>query len=285
MTDLKNITVLGSGVLGAQIAFQGAFHGFAVTVYDINDEVLEKAKARFQQLTQVYVADGVAGAAGGGAQKALDRITYSTDLAAATADADLVIEAVPESLELKRDVYTKLGAVAPAKAIFATNSSTLLPSDLMEFTGRPDRFLALHFANNVWRQNTAEIMGTTETDPAVYQAVVDYAKASGMVPIELKKEKAGYVLNSLLVPLLNAASELLVDGYADPETIDTTWRIGTGAPFGPFQIFDVVGLTTAYNISSANPSPAAQRFATLLKEEYIDKGKLGTSTGEGFYRY
>ncbi|MCX6502233.1 MAG: 3-hydroxyacyl-CoA dehydrogenase [Microbacterium sp.] len=285
MTELKNITVLGTGVLGSQIAFQGAFHGFSVTAYDINDEVISKAKARFAQLADIYVADNVGGAADGGAQRALQNITYSTDLAEATADADLVIEAVPENLELKREIYTKLAAVAPAKTIFATNSSTLLPSDLKDFTGRPDRFLALHYANHVWRQNTAEVMGTTDTDPAVYQAVVDYAVASGMVPIELKKEKAGYVLNSLLVPLLDAAAELVVGGYADPETVDKTWRIGTGAPLGPFQVYDIVGLTTAYNISSANPSPLAQRFAKLLKEEYIDKGKLGTATGEGFYRY
>lgn len=106
-----------------------------------------------------------------------------------------------------------------------------------------------------------------------------------MVPIELKKEKAGYVLNSLLLPLLGAASELLVDGYADPDAVDKTWRIATGAPYGPFQMFDVIGLTTAYNISVASPSPESQAFAKLLKEEYIDHGKLEAATGEGFYRY
>ena len=103
--------------------------------------------------------------------------------------------------------------------------------------------------------------------------------------IEIQKEKAGYVLNSLLVPFLNAAGELLVDGIADPETIDKTWRIATGAPSGPFQIYDVIGINTPYNVARANPHPKSQAFADYLKENYLDKGKLGVATGEGFYTY
>lgn len=285
MQKVSNVTVLGTGVLGSQIAYQAAFHGFTVTAYDITDDVLDKAKDRFAGLAEIYKTDGVEGAADGGSEKGLEHLTLTSDLAAAVADADLVIEAIPENLELKRATYKKLATLAPEKTIFATNSSTLLPSDLKAFTGRPDRFLALHYANQVWRQNTAEVMGTTDTDPAVYEAVVEFAKGSGLVPIEIKKEKAGYVLNSLLVPLLNAAAGLLVEGIADIETIDKTWRIATGAPFGPFQIYDVVGLTTAYNIAAASPAPESQQFAAYLKENYIDKGKLGTATGAGFYTY
>ncbi|MET0784585.1 MAG: 3-hydroxyacyl-CoA dehydrogenase [Leifsonia flava] len=283
MAEPTKITVLGTGVLGSQIAYQTAFHGFDVVAYDISAEVLEQAQARFAGLAATYTKE-VAGAADGKADAALARIRLSADLADAVTDADLVIEAIPENLALKRDMYTKLAALAPEHAIFATNSSTLLPSDLSGFTGRPDRFLALHFANHVWVQNTAEIMGTPVTDPAVFQTVVDFASAIGMVPIEIRKEKAGYLLNSLLVPFLDAAGELVVGGYADPETIDKTWRIGTGAPLGPFQIYDIVGLTTAYNISS-HGGEKQQAFAAYLKENYIDQGKLGTSTGEGFYSY
>ena len=285
MTDIKNVTVLGTGVLGSQIAYQAAYHGYAVTAYDISDELVEKAHARFRQLAGIYVADHVEGAADGKADAALTNIRVTSDLADAVSDADLVIEAGPENLELKRGIYEKLAAVAPEKTIFATNSSTLLPSDLKASTGRPDRFLAIHYANNVWRSNTAEIMGTADTDPAVFASVVEFAKGSGLVPIELHKEKAGYVLNTLLVPFLNAAAELLVGGYADVETVDKTWRIGTGAPLGPFQIYDIIGLTTPYNIASANPAPASQAFAAFLKTNYIDKGKLGVSTREGFYTY
>lgn len=285
MTRLNNITVLGTGVLGSQIAFQTAFSGFEVVAWDIDDTALEAAKVRFRKLADRYIREDFQGSAGGKAEAALGRLRYTADLADAVKDADLVIEAVPEQLELKRDVYTRIGAVAPEKTIFATNSSTLLPSKLMDATGRPDRFLALHFANEIWKFNVGEVMGTELTSPAAYDTVVEFAADMGMVPIEIKKEKAGYVLNSLLVPFLNAAGELLVDGIADPETVDKTWRIATGAPSGPFQIYDVIGLMTPYNVAMADPRPKSQAFAKYLKEEYIDKGKLGVATGEGFYSY
>jgi len=283
MARFANVTVLGTGVLGSQIAFATAYSGFEVIAYDIDDAVLETAKQRIADLVATYVAE-VDGATDGKAHDALSRIRYSSDLAVAAADADLIIEAIPEKLEIKRDTYEKLATLAPAKTIFATNSSTLLPSDLKGFTGRPEKFLALHFANHVWVNNTAEVMGTVDTDPAVFRAVVEFAEQIDMVPIEIKKEKAGYVLNSLLVPLLDAAGDLLVDGIAEPEMIDKTWRIGTGSPVGPFQIFDVVGLTTAYNIASSKGGKHAE-FAALLKRDYIDQGKLGVATGEGFYSY
>jgi len=285
MTRLSNITVLGTGVLGSQIAFQTAFSGFEVVAWDVDDAALEAAKVRFRKLADRYMREDFQGSAAGKAEAALGRLRYTADLADAAKDADLVIEAVPEQLELKRGIYTRLGAVAPEKTIFATNSSTLLPSKLMDATGRPDRFLALHFANEIWKFNVGEVMGTESTSPAAYDTVVEFARDMGMVPIEIKKEKAGYVLNSLLVPFLNAAGELLVDGVADPETIDKTWRIATGSPSGPFQIYDVIGLMTPYNVAMADPRPKSQAFAKLLKEEYIDKGKLGVATGEGFYSY
>jgi 3-hydroxyacyl-CoA dehydrogenase len=274
MPEIKTLTVLGTGVLGSQIAYQAAFHGFVVTAYDIDGQALEKARARFAQLAGIYRAENVAGAMDGKAEAALDNLRLTSDLADAVAGADLVIEAVPELLELKRELYRRLAELAPAKTIFATNSSTLLPSDLKDFTGRPDRFLALHYANNIWAQNIAEVMGTAETDPTVFGAVVEFARNSGLEPIEIKKEKAGYVLNSLLV-----------QGIASPETIDKTWRIATGAPTGPFQIYDVVGLGTAYNIAASSTDAGSQAFAKYLKENYIDQGKLGVSTGEGFYTY
>jgi 3-hydroxyacyl-CoA dehydrogenase len=283
MSKVRNVTVLGTGVLGAQIAFQTALHGFAVTAYDIDDQALKGARDRFAKLAATYAAE-VPLAADGKAEATRAAITLSSDLSDSVKDADLVIEAVPEVLEVKREIYQKLAKVAPEKTIFATNSSTLLPSDIKDFTGRPDKFLALHFANSIWKFNTAEVMGTPNTDPVVFDAVVRFATEIGMVPIELHKEKAGYVLNSLLVPLLNAAAELAAGGYADPKAVDTTWRIATGAPAGPFQIYDVIGLTTPYNIF-LHGNEEQQKLAAWLKANYIDKGKLGVSSGEGFYTY
>lgn len=283
MTAIKKVTVLGTGVLGSQIAYQTAFHGFEVTAWDIDDAAVAAAHTRFAGLAATYDAE-VDGAKDGKSAAALERITVTSDLADAVQDADLVIEAVPENPAIKTDTWTKVGELAPEKTIFATNTSTLLPSSFMEATGRPEKFLALHYANRIWAMNTAEIMGTSKTDAAVFDTVVEFATEQGMVPIPLKKEQPGYVLNSLLVPLLNAASALLVNEVAEPETIDATWRIGTGAPLGPFQIFDVVGLTTAYNVSVMGDE-TSKKFAELVKRDYIDQGKLGVATGEGFYRY
>ncbi|HAF98287.1 MULTISPECIES: 3-hydroxyacyl-CoA dehydrogenase [Paenibacillus] len=285
--NFKHITVAGSGVLGSQIAYQTAFKGFQVSVYDINDQALERAKERIAELKPHYRQD--LGATQEETDQAFDRISFHSDLAQAVAEADLVIEAVPEVVSIKTEFYAKLGQAAPAKTVFATNSSTLLPSQFADSTGRPERFLALHFANEIWKNNTAEVMKHSRTDMQVFQDVIDFAKAIGMVALPLHKEQPGYILNSLLVPLLEAAQRLLVREVADVETIDKTWMVATGAPLGPFAILDVVGITTAYNIGQAKADATGDgefvRVANLLKTEYIDKGKLGRATGEGFYKY
>ncbi len=280
---IKNVTIVGAGVLGAQIAFQSSFKGFSVSVYDINDEAIAKSKKIFQYIKLCYLND-IDGANDENLDAAFAKIEFFTNLEAAVKNADIIIEAVPEKLEIKQQIYLQIAQLAPSKTIFATNSSTLLPSAMAAATGRPDRFIALHFANEIWKHNIAEIMGHSETSKQTYDVVVQFARDIGMVPIQLHKEQAGYVLNSLLVPFLSAASALLVDGIANIEDIDNTWKIATGAPQGPFEIYDIVGLMTAYNISSIG-SPKQREFAKLIKEKYIDKGKLGIATGEGFYKY
>ncbi|WP_410879334.1 3-hydroxyacyl-CoA dehydrogenase [Myroides sp. DW712] len=284
---IKNVTVAGSGVLGYQIAFQTAFHGFNVTVYDITEEAIAQAKAKFDPLSERFKKDLAATDEQIAQTKA--NLSYSSDLKEATATADLIIEAVPESLKIKVSFYHQLAEVAPAHAIFATNSSTLLPSQFAEATQRPKQFVALHFANEIWIHNTAEIMGHAETDPQVFDEVVAFAKAIGMITLPLHKEQPGYILNSLLVPLLDAATNLLVNEVADAHTIDKTWMAATGAPTGPFGILDIVGITTAYNINKmaadATQDPLKIKTVDYLKREFIDKNKLGVGTGEGFYTY
>lgn len=282
--EFQHITVAGSGVLGSQIAFQSAFHGFQVSVYDINETAIVKAKERLLKLQDVY-ADYFKDEEN--AKAALSRITYSTSLQEAVKDADLLIEAIPELTEIKISFYQELASVAPQKTIFATNSSTLLPSQFAEYTGRPEKFLALHFANEVWKNNTAEVMGHSGTDEQYVDQLVEFAGEIGMVPLRILKEQPGYILNSLLVPLLNAAQGLWAKGVADPETIDKTWMLATGAPMGPFAILDVVGIETAYNIvsTSAKAHPELQPIADRLKKEFIDQGKLGKGSGEGYYKY
>ena len=285
--EFKNITIAGSGVLGYQIAFQTAFHGFNVTVYDINDEVLEKAKAKFNTLSEAYKKD--LNATEEQLSNTKKRLSYSSDLGDAVKDADLLIEAVPENPGIKIDFYSKLAALAPDKTVFATNSSTMLPSQFANKTGRPEKFIALHFANEIWKHNTAEIMGHPGTSPEVFNALIAFSKAIGMVALPIYKEQPGYIVNSLLVPLLSAALDLWAKEVSDIETIDKTWMIATGAPLGPFGILDVVGVTTAYNINKmaadTTKDPIKQKIVAKLKEEYIDQGKLGTTTGQGFYSY
>ncbi|GAA1319023.1 3-hydroxyacyl-CoA dehydrogenase [Leucobacter albus] len=281
---MQHLTVLGTGVLGSQIIFQSAYAGKDVVAYDINEEILGKLPERWEYLKASYRRD-IADATDEKLDAAVSRIRATADLADAMKNADIVIEAVPERLDIKQQTWEAVAAVAPEKTIFATNSSTLLPSDIAPFTGRPNRFLALHFANEVWKFNVGEVMGHAGTDAEAFEAVATFAEEIGMVPIRIRKEQPGYVLNSLLVPFLNAAAHLLVKGIAEPADIDKTWKIATGAPAGPFEIYDVVGMMTPYHLSKDSDDPVMREFAELIKRDYIDKGYLGKGAGRGFYNY
>lgn len=284
--NIKNVTVAGTGVLGSQIAFQSAFKGFEVSSYDINDDALAKAKESYKVLMERYQADNYGTKEE--VEAAYNRITLHTDLAKAVENADLIIEAVPELIDIKRDFYTKLAKVAKEKTIFASNSSTMIPSQLVEFTGRPEKYLHLHFANEIWKLNIAEIMKHEGTSQEVFDEVIEFAKAIAMVPIPLHKEQPGYVLNTLLVPHLKASIQLVVDGITEPEIVDKTWMISTGTPLGPFAFLDIIGPTTPYNLYNAwgeEGDELSAKVAAWLKSEYLDKGRMGTANGKGVYTY
>ena len=283
---MKTIVVAGSGVLGSQIAFQSAFHGCAVTVYDVAQGQLDRLGGVFDRLAEAYVHD--LGASADALAAARGRITATTVLGDAVRGAELVIEAVPEHMGLKEAFYRELAGVAPADTIFATNSSTFRPSDLAGFTGRPARFIALHFANQIWRHNTAEVMGHPGTDPAVFAATLAFATSIGMVALPLHKEQPGYILNTLLVPLLSSAMHLAANDIAAPETIDKTWMIATGSPTGPFAALDVIGMRTAHMIAAGHAAAGdanSARVAAWLKAHFLDTGRLGMEAGQGVYSY
>lgn len=284
---IKNVTIAGGGTLGSQIAWQTAFMGFHVIVYDAFDKGLEASKAFHKQFAELF--ETTRGASKTEIEKTLDRLSYTTDLAAAVKDADIISESVPESVEIKKSFYQALAKVAPEKTIFTTNSSTTLPSDYASYTGRPEKFLALHFANGIWDANVGEVMGHPGTDPKIFERVIEFAREIGMVPIPIHKEQNGYVLNSLLIPLLNAAGNLFVNGVTDVESIDKTWMISTGTKMGPFGIMDMIGMQTMYNIDMLWGEKLGDqnmlKRAAVIKKEYIDKGKMGMSSGEGFYKY
>lgn len=309
--SISNVTVAGGGVLGSQIAFQSAYRGFPVTVWLRSEGSIERAKPRFERLRDIYIRTleamktnpaaycrGLASKDATAelldelkakAERAYESIAYTTSYEEAAQTADLVIEAIAEEPKQKIALYVELAKYLPENTIIATNSSTMLPSAFAEYTGRPGKYLALHFANEIWRNNTAEVMGHAATSSEAYDAVVDFATAIGMIPLKLKKEQPGYILNSMLVPFLSTAEQLLANDVADVETIDKTWRLATGAPLGPFRILDVVGLTTAYNIGMLDPRAAdpntVQGKVTAMLRRYVEEGKTGVNAGEGFYKY
>ena len=310
--DIKNVVVAGGGVLGSQIAFQSAYKGFNVKVWLRSEGSIDRAKPKFERWKNVYLqtleamktnpaayARGLADspelsdeqieALKAQVEKAAESIVLTTSYGEAFGDADLVIEAIAEEPKQKIELYTEMQKHLPEHTIVCTNSSTMLPSQFAEYTGRPEKYLALHFANEIWKNNTAEVMGHPGTDPAAYEQVAEFAGKIGMIPLRLKKEQPGYILNSMLVPFLTAAESLLANGVADPETIDKTWMLATGAPVGPFRILDIVGLVTAYNIvvmnpQASDPETTPGKIAATLKK-YIDEGKTGVNAGEGFYKY
>lgn len=281
---MQQLTVLGAGVLGTQIAFQAAYHGKNVVIYDVQEQVLVGLGDRWEYLKPLYLRD-VSEATTTGLEAAVGRIQATTDLATAVQESDLIIEAVPEVLEIKRDVWKQVGQKAPEKSIFATNSSTLLPSDMADVSGRPEKFLALHFSNEIWRQNIGEVMGHVATEARYLDAVSNFAAEIGMVPVRLKKEQPGYIVNSLLVPFMTAAAKLYIRDVAEVQEIDATWRRSTGAPLGPFEIYDLIGMETPYNVNVHSEDAELRKFAAILKRDFIDQGRLGRAVGQGFYDY
>ena len=316
----RKVVIAGGGVLGTQIGLICAYHGFDTTFWLRSESSIGRTTPKIERYSALMLEDLAKAKAlignpiGGmlyprglirswqgitaeaidtlieeGKKNFAEKVHIELDLAKALSGAYIVIESMTEEPKAKIGMYNAMRDLLDEDTILCTNSSTLLPSMFAEYTGRPAKYCALHFANTIWKNNTGEVMGHPGTDPAIYQKVVEFAAAIGMVPLQLHKEQPGYILNSMLVPFLSAAQALWANGVADPETIDLTWRLATSAPAGPFQILDIVGLETAYNINQMKP--AAQQEGTLenrmgkLLKEKIDRGETGVNAGKGFYDY
>ncbi len=285
--DIKKVLIVGSGTLGQQIGFQCATHGFETVMYDVREQSLDACRASHRAFADLFISQR--GKSKADMDAALARLSYTTDLEAACRDVDLVSESVPENPKIKEQVYGSLQKYCPAHTIFTTNTSTLLPSQFAGATGRPDRFLALHFANEIWDRNVAEVMGHPGTDPTIYERVVEFAKAIGMVPVRLEKEQNGYVMNSLSIPWMMAAQALVTNGVSEPEVIDKTWMITMKTAMGPCAIMDMVGLETMYHVASywgeVNADEQYKKNAEYLKAHFVDRNRLGVKTGQGYYKY
>ena len=320
MTNFKKIVVAGGGVLGSQIAYQAAYCGFDVTIWLRSEGSIGRCQPKLDNLKKTYIdalnlmADPVKGEANwcpGLAEvgkfdldeclKKVENIDVKLelDMAKAVKDADLVIESMAENADDKIKFYTTLAPLLDEKTVVVTNSSTLLPSAFAKYTGRPDKYLSMHFANSIWKNNVAEIMVQDKTDKKYFDMIYEFANEIRMLALPVLKEKSGYLLNSMLVPFLLSGLDLYANGISDPESIDLAWTKGTGAPKGPFKIFDTVGLTTALNIVdqyqkvpglfkpmlSKMMMPYNFKGMKAILEKYIAEGKLGMSSGEGFYKY
>lgn len=318
--NFNKVTVAGGGVLGTQIGLMCGYYGFDTTFWLRSESSITRTQPKIERYSQAILeslekakqlvgtpmgakvyprglirdwskatVDSIDQLIAQAKNNFANKIHLETNMAKAISGAGLVIESMSENAEAKINVYTAMKDLLGKDTILCTNSSTMLPSTFAQYTGRPDKYCALHFANSIWINNTAEVMGHSDTDPKIYEEVVSFAEAIGMVPLKLHKEQPGYILNSMLVPFLESAQALLANEVADVETIDKTWRLGTGAPLGPFQILDIVGLETAYNINAMKSDAKVEgslnnRVGKLLKEK-IDKGETGVNAGKGFYDY
>jgi 3-hydroxyacyl-CoA dehydrogenase len=283
----SKITAAGAGTMGSQVAWQMALHGKQVTVYDAIPAGLERGKAFHQEYAEHFVAQR--GASRQQIHDTFARLSYTTDLAAAVRDADLISESVPESVSIKESFWREASRHAPLRTVFTTNTSTLAPSALAGFVDRPQNFLALHFAIGVWDSNIGEVMGHPGTDPAVFERLLTFAVEIGLIPIPIRREQKGYIINSLIVPWCTAALDLLVRGVSDFQSIDRTWMISLQTGMGPCGMMDRMGLGVVHHVAKligeTTPSPQALDSARYIEEHFIQKGRLGVASGQGFYSY
>ena len=281
----ENVAVVGTGVLGAQIAMVAAYAGYKVSAYDIRegafDDTYDKLLADLKaKVVNPFIPwDDWA--------KCRSRITFTTRIADALKDADLVVEAITEDVEAKRRLFKLMNENAPARAIFATNSSSLPVSRMEESSGRPERCVNTHFYILLQGQNMADLMAGTRTLPEVMQKVEEWIRSLGLVPLRVKKEMLGFCFNSVWRAIKKQTLFMWANEVADFKDIDRAWRIFTGMKVGPFGIMDSVGLDTVHNIEMVyyNDSKDPKDKPPDALEEKINKGELGVKSGKGFYTY
>lgn len=285
-TEIRKVLVVGAGTMGQQIALQCATHGLEVVLLDQSEDALDAAAARLDGLAR-HMADDPAFERVDLAAVAA-RIARSTEVALAAVDVDLVSESVPEDPDLKGRVFAELDRHCPERTIFATNTSSLLPSMYAAATGRPDRFAALHFHQPVWSANIVDVMPHPGTSGETVETLLEFAARIGQVPIRLHRESPGYVFNAMYNALNGAAITLAANGVASIEDVDLAWTTVTKMPNGPFAMLDHVGIDTAWHITDywarATGDDQLARNAAFLKD-YLDRGRAGTKTGKGFYDY
>ena len=283
--DIKRICVVGSGTMGSQIAQQCALHGYDVVLNDVSDELLAKAVASNRGILARRVAKGALTEEA--MEAAIARVKPISDLRKAAGEADFVIEAVFERLDVKREVFAKLDEICPPQTILATNSSTIMISLIAEVIKRKDKACNMHFFHPVLVMELVELVKGQWTSEETAQVAFELCKRIGRAPILITKEISGFIVNRILSRLSQEAFWLAENGYATPQDIDMAVKLGLNHPMGPFQLADFSGLDVMYNARSQryiDTGDERDKPAQMLADK-VKAGHLGRKTGKGFYDY
>jgi 3-hydroxybutyryl-CoA dehydrogenase len=285
LEDIKNILILGAGTMGQQIGFWFAAKGYDITIYDISDDILKTAQKRIEKFAKnIQAFDRMDQET---ASEALTRINVTSNPEKAAKHADLINESVPEKPDLKGKIFNQFHHLCKPETIFTTNTSTLLPSMFADATGRPEQFCALHF-HDLLITSVVDVMPHPGTAKETTELVKQFAAKADLIPIVLKKEHTGYVFNFMLSGFLSTALTLAQKEVAPIPEIDQAWIGVMQTHAGPFGIMDSIGLDTVHSVTEFWASKTKDRQAlanaTFLKK-YVDAGKKGIKSGEGFYQY
>jgi 3-hydroxybutyryl-CoA dehydrogenase len=283
--DVKSICVVGAGNMGHQIALCAAIAGFKVTCTDINQEVLQKA----EKFADTYLLERVAKGklSEDDARAARARLSFTGDLTEAAKDADLVIEAVLEKLDLKRQIFAQLDKICPAHTILATNSSYIVSSKIADVTGRPEKVCNMHFFNPALVMKLVEVVKGPHVSDETAQTVMEVCRKMGKTPVLLKKEIYGFLVNRIVSAIKNEALYLYDMGIASYEDIDTAVVLALGHPMGPFRLLDLTGIDLTYYISMERYQETGDpryKPSPIIVEKFLKK-EWGRKTGKGFYDY
>lgn len=281
--NVKRILVVGSGIMGSGIAYASAVGGFQTIVFDINENSLTKARTYIEGMLEKGVIRNKITAEIKDA--ALEGLSYTTDLQAAAEIADFVIEAVPEVKTIKQQVFEQLHQYAREDVVLATNTSTMSPTEIGSYTGRPDKVIAMHFFNPVPKMKLVEIARGLETSDVTVEIVKDVAVTMGKETVIIN-EFPGFVTSRISSMVGNEAFNMLMEGVGTPEEIDRAIELGLNYPMGPFKLGDLVGLDTRLSNLEYLHSTLGERFRpSPLLVKYVKAGRLGRKTGKGVFNY